>query len=57
MQSSREIGVAIGILVEHHKITAEQAFDLLRVASQRGHRKLRDVASDLVHTGELPRLD
>ena len=53
LKSSREIGVAIGILMERHKITTEQAFDMLRIASQHTHRKLREVASDLVRTGEL----
>jgi len=54
LQSNREIGIAIGVLIERHKITDTQAFDLLRAASQRTHRKLRDIAADLVLTGELP---
>lgn len=54
LQSSREIGVAIGILVERYKITPDAAFDMLRTSSQRSHRKLRDVAIDLVFTGSLP---
>jgi transcriptional regulator with GAF, ATPase, and Fis domain len=53
LQTSREIGIAIGILVERHKITPGQAFDLLRAASQRRHRKLRELAGDLVLTGDL----
>jgi len=54
LRSNREIGIAIGVLIERHKITDEQAFDLLRSASQRTHRKLRDIAAGLVLTGELP---
>jgi GAF domain-containing protein len=53
LQSSREIGIAIGILVERHKLGAEQAFDMLRAASQHTARKLRDIACDLVRTGDF----
>lgn len=53
LQTSREIGIAIGILVERYKISTEQSFDMLRTASQRRHRKLRDIASDVVLTGEF----
>jgi GAF domain-containing protein len=53
LESSREIGIALGILVERYKITSEQAFDMMRVASQHSHRKLRTIAADLVHTGEF----
>ena len=54
---SREIiGQAQGILMEREKITAEQAFNLLRQSSQHLNRKLRDVAQDLVDTGETPDL-
>ena len=46
------IGQAQGILMERERITADQAFDVLRRASQRMNVKLRDVARDLVETGE-----
>jgi GAF domain-containing protein len=52
--SNRQIGTAIGVLMAHHKITAESAFNLLRTASQNLHVKLRDIARDVVETGELP---
>lgn len=56
--ASREIiGQAQGILIERERITAEQAFDVLRRASQHLNRKLRDVAQDLVDTGEVPRTE
>jgi hypothetical protein len=48
------IGQAQGILIERERITADQAFDLLRRASQNLNRKLREVAQDLVDTGEWP---
>jgi GAF domain-containing protein len=58
LQSNRGIGVAIGVLMNQYKITQEQAFDLLRMASQHGHRKLVEVARDVTETGtlELPPL-
>ncbi|HEX2903983.1 MAG TPA: GAF and ANTAR domain-containing protein [Jatrophihabitans sp.] len=56
LESSREIGMALGILMAHRKITDEAAFDLLRTASQNLHRKLRDVASEVMETGTLPEL-
>jgi GAF domain-containing protein len=48
------IGQAQGILMERERITADQAFDVLRRASQHLNRKLREVAADLVDTGEWP---
>jgi hypothetical protein len=48
------IGQAQGILMERERITPDQAFDILRRASQHLNRKLRDVAQDLVDTGERP---
>ena len=51
--SARGIGAAMGILMERNKITDEQAFELLRLASQHTHRKLRDVADELILTGAL----
>ena len=53
--ASREIiGQAQGILMERERITASQAFELLRSASQRLNIKLRDVAQELVDTGAIP---
>lgn len=48
------IGQAQGILMERERITADQAFDILRRASQHLNRKLREVAQTLVDTGEQP---
>ncbi len=52
--SARRIGAAIGVLMTRYRVTDAQAFDLLRTASQYGHRKLRDVAEDVILIGELP---
>lgn len=55
LESSRQIGAAMGVLMASHRVTSEQAFDLLRTASQNTHRKLRDIAEDVLFTGVLPR--
>lgn len=49
------IGQAQGILMERERITAERAFDMLRRASQHLNLKLRDIAQEVVDTGEKPR--
>jgi ANTAR domain/GAF domain len=48
------IGQAQGILIERERITGDQAFDILRRASQHLNLKLREVAQSLVDTGESP---
>ena len=53
LASNRDIGTAIGVLMAQHKLTREQAFDLLRIASQNTNRKLRDVAQDVIDTGTV----
>ncbi len=40
LESNREIGVAIGVLMHQHRLSRAQAFDVLRVASQDSNRKL-----------------
>jgi GAF domain-containing protein len=51
------IDQAKGILMERHKLTADQAFQLLVQASSRTNTKLRTIADHLVHSGELPSAD
>lgn len=53
LESRDTIGQAKGILMERYKITANHAFDLLILASQQTHRKLKDVAAELAASGEL----
>lgn len=48
------IGQAKGILMERHRISSKQAFEMLVWASQHSHTKLRDVAEALAETGEFP---
>ncbi len=53
LDSNRAIGAATGILMARHQVTQPQAFDLLRVASQTRHVKLREIAREVVETGAL----
>jgi hypothetical protein len=55
LESNREIGVAMGILMANGKLTSQQAFDQLRTASQNLNRKLHDIAADVADIGTLPR--
>jgi hypothetical protein len=54
LQSRDVIGQAKGILMEREKVTAEEAFELLRKTSQKVNRKLRDLAEELATTGAIP---
>jgi len=52
--STRDIiGQAKGILMERERLSAGQAFDRLRRASQQLNRKLTDIARQLAETGEM----
>jgi AmiR/NasT family two-component response regulator len=53
METRDLIGQAKGILMERHRVTGDQAFKLLVRASQATNTKLRDIADELVATGEL----
>jgi GAF domain-containing protein len=53
LESNRQIGMAMGVLMSRQQVTRQQAFDLLRIASQHTHRKLVDVAMDVSDTGVL----
>ena len=57
LQSNRDIGAALGVLMTRLLVTREQAFDLMRIASQRTNRKLRDIAQDVLETGTLAFLE
>ncbi len=48
------IDQAKGILMARHKLTADQAFQVLARMSMTTNRRLHAVAQDLVLTGELP---
>lgn len=48
LETRTVIGQAQGVLMARQNITAQEAFDILRRASQRTNRKLRDIAADIV---------
>lgn len=54
LASRQVIGRAEGVLMNRELITADQAFDLLRRASQGLNIKLRQVAQHVVDTGDIP---
>lgn len=54
LESRAVIDQAKGILMERHKMTADQAFQALTQVSSRTNTKLRTIAEYLVSTGELP---
>lgn len=54
LDSRDVIGQAKGILMVRHKVSASEAFDLLRRTSQARHVKLRDLAQQVAETGALP---
>jgi len=57
LQTNRDIGAALGVLMARLLVTREQAFDLMRIASQRTNRKMRDIAEDVLETGTLAFLE
>ena len=54
IDSNRMIGMAIGVLMALHNLTAGDAFDLLKKTSNQSKRKVRDIALYVVETGQLP---
>lgn len=54
LQSSRQIGTAVGILMARHLLTGDEAFARMSRASQQLNRKLREIAEWVERTGALP---
>ena len=57
LESRAAIDQAKGILMERHKLTPTQAFQVLARVSMQTNVKLRTIAEDLVTTGRLPDLN
>lgn len=55
LESNRVIGVAVGIVMQRHSLSREQAFEALRQASQRSNRKLHDLAAEVAQSGQAER--
>jgi hypothetical protein len=53
LQTSRDIGVAMGIIMARRACTRDAAFDLLRRASRTRQRKLAAIAADVADEGIL----
>jgi PAS domain S-box-containing protein len=54
IESHRLIGHAVGVLIERHRITAKQSFEMLRQASLNRNIKLREIAARVVESGQDP---
>jgi GAF domain-containing protein len=54
LDGNRRIGMALGIIMALHRVDEETAFNALRALSQRRNQKMREVADDVIATGELP---
>jgi GAF domain-containing protein len=54
LKSRATIDQAKGILMERHKVTADEAFQILVRASMTANVKVRVISEQLVHTGEFP---
>jgi hypothetical protein len=54
LTSSRQIAAAIGVIMAQSRCTYDEAFAQIRAASQRTHRKMRDLAEEILFTGALP---
>ena len=52
LQTRDVIGQAKGIIISSQRCSSDEAFDILRRASQRENRKLRDVARDIVERAQ-----
>ena len=54
LSSSRQIAAAVGIVMALERCSYDQAFARIRRVSQHTHRKMRDIADDVLLTGALP---
>lgn len=52
LQSGRDIGMAVGLLMERYKTDRNSAFEVLRGYARSHRRKLNDVASELLLAAE-----
>ena len=53
-ESRAVIDQAKGVLIERLELTPDQAFQMLARASMSANRKVREIADELLRTGELP---
>lgn len=53
MGTRQDVGEAVGIIMERHKLTTEQAYDLLRSQARTRHVRLRELARTVLAEGGL----
>ncbi|NUR17787.1 MAG: ANTAR domain-containing protein, partial [Dermatophilaceae bacterium] len=56
LRSSRRIGAAIGIVMAVRRVDEDGAFQVLKEASSHANRKLREIADEVVRTGDVSEL-
>ncbi len=54
LETSRQIGTAVGIVMARYRMTSDEAFALLRRASMDLNRKVHDLAAEVELTGLVP---
>lgn len=53
LHTNRRIAMAVGILMAQRKTSEQDAFAALRNASQATHRRISDLAEDVIYLGDL----
>lgn len=48
VNNNREISVAIGMLMERHRISQQEAFERIRIAARGQRRKTREIADEII---------
>jgi len=51
--TGRVVNVATGILMERHRMSHEEAFDVMREQARRERRKVREIASEILDAWSL----
>jgi response regulator NasT len=52
LASGRETSIAIGLLMERYRLSADAAFETLRSFARAERRKVKDVAADIINAAE-----
>lgn len=53
LDQQRVVSIAIGVLMERHRLTRHQAQDLLRDSARSARRKMSELAEEIVAAGEV----
>jgi AmiR/NasT family two-component response regulator len=56
LENSRHIGAAVGIVMAATKLSEDAAFTALVSISQHSNRKVREIAEDVILTGDIASL-